>query len=551
MAHNLTLNYGGVTPSMVVFGTMPHDFYNPESEGVLSITGSEQRTGLSVFERALRIRQTSLAQAHQAVIEDRAARAARTRPHQLEVGKLVQGTSEVEFYREVKQDPGWRGPALLLRLDADEGVAIIQYQGKPYLVSLRHIRPYHGIYHFTLPSEETDQSLNQLMRYTESLTDHKVYTYGWFLRGNKWVRFPKDEYMANKVLIWLEKIYKGMSKHPPHGALLGKALKSIKPPHGTTGHLILCITGGRGFSVQEHLGDGFLKTKRVSNHLREDICLIYIFRYDDHHNEPISTPPVIVEARQDADAGLDVTEASMAGELTHISDEQMIESRKRDGPDSQSSVPTPEHKKQKINYLINYAQELEFLRLWYAEEQKHHAIQLDYSPDWSTGYQLMTQEVRRLLYHNYEVHRRSLPVLFSLAGRRDEALQACLRTARIYKVDTETNNIEERDITPENWHLIEEADYSEIGQFVQEKAFKKIHRSKVDENMVQIDAIWVRKWKRYPDGSLKVKSRMCARGCFDQQKGELTTRSTTVTRLSQRLLVSHAAQDKRRGLESL
>ena len=89
-----------------------------------------------MFERALRIRQASLAQAQQAVIEDRVARASRTRPHQLEVGELVAGTSEVESYREVKNDQGWRGAALLLRLDADEGAANIQYQGKRYLVSL-------------------------------------------------------------------------------------------------------------------------------------------------------------------------------------------------------------------------------------------------------------------------------------------------------------------------------------------------------------------------------------------------------------------------------
>ena len=275
MAHNLTLSYGGVTPSMIVFGTLPHELYHPESEGVMSITGATQRSGLTVFERALRIRQTALAQAHQAVIEDRAARAARTRPHQLDIGKLVQGTSEVEFYREVKQEPGWRGPALLLRLDADEGVAIIQYQGKPYLVSLRHIRPYQGIYHFTLPDEDTEKALTQIMRYTESLTEHKVYTYGWFRRGSNWTRFPRDEYLADKILQWTETIYKGMSKNRPHGALLGRSLKSLKPPQGTIGHLILWITGGRGFSVQEHRGDGFLKLKRVSNYDRDELCMLY------------------------------------------------------------------------------------------------------------------------------------------------------------------------------------------------------------------------------------------------------------------------------------
>ncbi len=57
------------------------------------------------------------------------------------------GTSEVEFYREVQGEPGgWRGPALLLRLDTEEGTAVIQYQGRPYLVAIRHIRLFRGIF---------------------------------------------------------------------------------------------------------------------------------------------------------------------------------------------------------------------------------------------------------------------------------------------------------------------------------------------------------------------------------------------------------------------
>jgi len=96
---------------MAVYGTMPREFYNPDSEHVMNTDGALE-TDLTVFERALRIRQTSLAQAQQAVIEDRMARASRTRPQQLDVGELVAGTPEVEFYREVKNDQGWRGPAL-------------------------------------------------------------------------------------------------------------------------------------------------------------------------------------------------------------------------------------------------------------------------------------------------------------------------------------------------------------------------------------------------------------------------------------------------------
>ena len=60
MAHNITLNYKGVTP---------RGFYEVESDTILNSTGALQ-TDITVFERAIRIRQTALAQAQQAVVED-------------------------------------------------------------------------------------------------------------------------------------------------------------------------------------------------------------------------------------------------------------------------------------------------------------------------------------------------------------------------------------------------------------------------------------------------------------------------------------------------
>ena len=141
------------------------------------------QTGATPFERAIRIRQTALAQTQQAIAEDRIARAGRTRPHQLQLGELTAGTSEVEFCREVKGDPGWRGPALLLRVDEKDGTAV-QYQGKPYLVSLRHIRPFQGIFMVGLQTEDVETSLHHLMRYVESLADYKIYLIGWLKKKN-------------------------------------------------------------------------------------------------------------------------------------------------------------------------------------------------------------------------------------------------------------------------------------------------------------------------------------------------------------------------------
>ena len=76
----------------------------------------------------------------QAIAEDRVARANRTRTHQLDMSAMVPGTASVDIYREVAGDVGWRGPAELLKIDSQEGNAIMQYQGRPYLVGLRHLR---------------------------------------------------------------------------------------------------------------------------------------------------------------------------------------------------------------------------------------------------------------------------------------------------------------------------------------------------------------------------------------------------------------------------
>ena len=93
------------------------------------------------------------------------------------------------------------------------------------------------------------------------------------------------------------------------------------------------------------------------------------------------------------------------------------------------------------------------------------------------------------------------------------------------------------------WNEVNAADASEIRQFVETNSFVKIHSSAVTEEMIFVDAIWVRKYKRMPNGSRQVKSRLCARGCFNDQRSLLTTRSTRATRLTQRMLLSISANE--------
>ena len=70
-----------------------------------------------------------------------------------------------------------------------------------------------------------------------------------------------------------------MTKRQLHGCILGKALRSFKPPSTTTVILITWIHGGRSYAVQERKSDWHLKIKKITMHPREEVCLLYLFYY--------------------------------------------------------------------------------------------------------------------------------------------------------------------------------------------------------------------------------------------------------------------------------
>ena len=129
------------------------------------------------------------------------------------------------------------------------------------------------------------------------------------------------------------------------------------------------------------------------------------------------------------------------------------------------------------------------------------------------------------LVHVYSTKHREMPIDLQGGG--------------VFLSLSEEDSIKETDLAP-IWPQVEIADAAEVSQFAQEKAFRRVKLSELCPDVTVVDGAWVRRWKM-KNGQRVVKSRMCARGRFDSQKEHLATRSTTATRLSQRLLVSTAA----------
>ena len=135
--------------------------------------------------------------------------------------------------------------------------------------------------------------------------------------------------------------------------------------------------------------------------------------------------------------------------------------------------------------------------------------------------------------------------LYSICIVRTEAdLRIYLSDGGIYRVDEDTADGLDETKVLQHWPDFEASDKAELKQFVDEKVFGKVLLDDLPQGTALVDATWVRKFKRTgrtANKTLKAKSRLCARGFLDPQKEELPTRSTTATRLSQRLVLSVAS----------
>ena len=577
MSHNMSLNYGGATPSMAVFGVLPRPFYQEDGNSVIALSGALQ-TDITPFERALRIRQVSLSMVQAAIAEDRVARANRSRPHQLKLDELIPGTTLVDYYREVQGDVGWRGPAELLKLNRHEGNAILSYQGRPYLVSLRHIRPHQaGVFVTMTGVQEGD--LVYLRALVKQISPYKAITVGWVMEKKddliSWRRASTTSLAFAETWKHVVSVGRALSSRNVGGAMLGQGVRVIHPPRLSIGVLLFWKHGEAQVHCHEHNDSNPITLKKITAMPIDQVCFVYVFYYHFPNYEPEKMVKVIPSEGYDdlsMKTASEMDQSMITGDLspsrsdvsmsptsptTTSADEPMSHDdgggdNKRKGPDSRTVVLAPESKRSRLEQMLSQlssqrvftsAQHVMVNLYWVMHWTQ--AIPLDYPHVWqsfeNSSYIAQWDTYLSRLERVTDAANVSTPknYLFVWPGKQDCELYADMQDGQVFKVDESTDNLEEAcyDI----WDQVEEADSAEVKQFVETKSFEPRHRTFLPDDIVIVDSVWVRKWKRMPNGSRKVKSRLCARGCFDRQKDMLSTRSTTATRLSQRILVSSAS----------
>lgn len=204
------------------------------------------------------------------------------------------------------------------------------------------------------------------------------------------------------------------------------------------------------------------------------------------------------------------------------------ECNKRKDPDSRTVVIASEKKKKKQRTELHM---LYLNSMWWMM-QRPRGVQLPVHEIW------YEQEIiwmrKKQLSVNEQAPQR---FMFHWPCRTSAHMMVYLQTGEIYLLTEEQ--------LLHHWDAFEASDKAELKQLIDEKLFKKLRLSDPPKEVVLVDGTWVRKLKRNPDNSLKAKSRLCARGF--SQKQELPTRSTTASRLSQRLVLSTAATHRLKG----
>ena len=343
MSHNLTLNIGGYSPAMMVFGILPRGYLDHE-EVPLSTASAEMDQ--SPFERAVRLRQIALQAAQASILEDRIIRA-----EKLDLSGLIAGSSQVEIFRD-DGNYGWRGPALLLKINDADGTCIVEYQGRPYLMSLRHIRPYRGSFFSHNMTEDLEkhceQDLLDLQQHCEKSAPYKLHTIGHLYTTSsstsspQWIRVPAEMSSTEEELLSkARRVAAFYSKRELHGIRYGRAVKQIFVPKFSRGILLSWPYGSKQYVMVEHNGDNHLVLKQIMHSALEDVCHLYMYYYTIYQEE---SPPAQITTRQAPSP----QEQRVPEQQEQAMDTQ--ESRKREGPESRTIVLAPEKKRARYEY---------------------------------------------------------------------------------------------------------------------------------------------------------------------------------------------------------
>ena len=87
--------------------------------------------------------------------------------------------------------------------------------------------------------------------------------------------------------------------------------------------------------------------------------------------------------------------------------------------------------------------------------------------------------------------------LLHLHCKTEAYLNIDLKDGQVFRVDSDTDTLTEDQLI-NNWQDFENSDHQELEQFVNEKVFRKVPLADLPDEVVVVDATWVRSTSACP-----------------------------------------------------
>ena len=129
--------------------------------------------------------------------------------------------------------------------------------------------------------------------------------------------------------------------------------------------------------------------------------------------------------------------------------------------------------------------------------QRSRKINLEPTPIW---YELDDRWIQKKAAPDIKVNKTNY--LLHLHCKTEAYLNIDLKDGQIFRVDSDTDTLTEDQLI-NNWQDFENSDHQELEQFVNEKVFRKVSLADLPDEVVVVDATWVRKYKRMPCGKMR------------------------------------------------
>ena len=224
-------------------------------------------------------------------------------------------------------------------------------------------------------SGEQEACFLELQKLAEQMSPYKAVTIGWVpITKNgltTWTRASSSSLAYKDLWPRVVSLARSLSSHNVGGIMAGQSIRSLHPPKGSVGVLLMWNRGERQYACHEHNNDQAITFKKITARPIETLVFLYTYyfvnvEYRPHaemkvipsegtldRDHPIEVDQPAETASSTGDATMPMSSPSPSDESVPMDMEEAGDDRKRKGPETRTVTLGPESKRSRVSSLVH------------------------------------------------------------------------------------------------------------------------------------------------------------------------------------------------------